>query len=213
MCSALAMTIMSDSAAALSLDAPALRLTALGGGSGQFTHDLRFSGGKALSAPLPAIDHIDPLEQAFALGYTQGAQDTEQAASAAKADEDAARSRIELGLGRLDAQRIQEFEQRLRQTVLTLCDAVIGSIAVDPDALTARIGIAAAMLSRAADERIIRLHPEDLALVSACLPDDWHFEPDPALERGALRVEGAAGGVEDGPALWRAALEEALAQC
>jgi hypothetical protein len=72
--------------------------------------------------------------------------------------------------------------------------------------LTARIGIAAAMLARAADERVIRLHPEDLALVGANLPEDWHFEPDSTLERGALRVEGAAGGVEDGPAQWRAAL-------
>jgi flagellar assembly protein FliH len=207
------MTIMSDRVAAISLDAPALRLTALGGGSGQFARDSRFGAGSATPAPLSEPGDIDPLEQAFALGYTQGAQDTERAASAAKADEDAARSRIEMALGHLDAEHLHEFELRLRQTVLTLCEAVIGSIAVDPAALTARIGIAAAMLSRAADERIIRLHPEDLALVSACLPDDWHFEPDPALERGALRVEGAAGGVEDGPALWRAALEEALAQC
>jgi flagellar assembly protein FliH len=30
------------------------------------------------------------------------------------------------------------------------------------------------------------------------------------LERGALRVETTGGGVEDGPAQWRAALNEAL---
>ena len=218
MCLALATTIMFDDAAALSSDAPAQRLnavslTALGGGSGQFARDFRFGGGSASPAPLSESGSVDPLEEAFALGYTQGAQDAEQAAGFAKAAEDAARSRIELAIGRVDADHLQEFELRLRQTVLTLCDAVIGSIAIDPAALTARIGIAAAMLARADDERVIRLHPEDLALVSACLPEAWHFETDPALERGALRVEGAAGGVEDGPALWRAALEDALAQC
>ncbi len=192
-----------------------MKLTALGGGNGLFTRDERYGSAKARSAPQPEPEPepADPLEEAFALGYAQGAQDANEAASAARAAEDEARARIELALGRMDASHLQELEQRLRQTVLTLCEDVIGAVAVDPAALTARIGIAAAMLARAADERVIRLHPEDLALVSAFLPEDWHFEPDPALERGALRVEGAAGGVEDGPALWRAALEDALAQC
>uniref|UniRef100_UPI002601EB82 FliH/SctL family protein n=1 Tax=Novosphingobium sp. TaxID=1874826 RepID=UPI002601EB82 len=89
----------------------------------------------------------------------------------------------------------------------------LGEFAADPEALARRVEIAAGMLARAADERVIRLHPEDLALVGARLPEDWHFEPDPGLERGALRVEGAAGGVEDGPAIWLRALSEALAAC
>jgi len=80
----------------------------------------------------------------------------------------------------------------------------------DQAALARRVEVAAGMLARAADERVIRLHPEDLALVGARLPEDWHFEPDPGLERGALRVEGAAGGVEDSPAIWLRALSEAL---
>jgi flagellar assembly protein FliH len=206
---------MSDEASALQNGGRALKLTALGGGNGAFTHDLRFGGRAAPAAPPPEPEPepADPLEEAFALGYAQGAQDADEAASAARAAEDAARGQIELALGRMDAAQVQELEQSLRQTVLTLCETVIGAVALDPAALTARIGIAAAMLARAADERVIRLHPEDLALVGAFLPEDWHFEPDSALERGALRVEGAAGGVEDGPALWRAALEDALAQC
>jgi len=71
------------------------------------------------------------------------------------------------------------------------------------------------MFSRADDERLIRLHPEDLALIKPQLPKDWHFFPDPALERGAIRVEARqggveGGGVEDGPAQWRRAIAEAL---
>jgi flagellar assembly protein FliH len=67
--------------------------------------------------------------------------------------------------------------------------------------------------SPAPKTRVIRLHPEDLALIGHHLPEDWHCEPDSTLERGAVRVDGAMGGVEDGPAQWRSALDEALRQC
>jgi len=42
---------------------------------------------------------------------------------------------------------------------------------------------------------------------------DWEVLADPSLERGAIRVEGTSGGVEDGPATWRKAIAEALARC
>ena len=69
------------------------------------------------------------------------------------------------------------------------------------------------MLARADDERLIRLHPDDIALLSPRFAADWQVAPDPALERGALRVETPNGGVEDGPDLWRRAIAEALHQC
>lgn len=122
-------------------------------------------------------------------------------------------SRIEFGLSRLDAAMQSELADRLRETVIALCETAIAPAALDPDVLTRRVTVAAAMLARAEDQRVIRLHPEDLALIAARLPEDWHFEPDASLERGALRVEGAAGGVEDGPEQWRRAIDEALRQC
>jgi flagellar assembly protein FliH len=69
------------------------------------------------------------------------------------------------------------------------------------------------MFVRADDDRVIRLHPDDAALVAARLPSDWNFIPDATLERGALRVETSNGGIEDGPAQWRAAITEALRLC
>ena len=66
---------------------------------------------------------------------------------------------------------------------------------------------------RADDERVIHLHPDDIGLVSAQLAQDWQIVPDTALTRGALRIETASGGVEDGPAQWRHAIAEALRQC
>jgi flagellar assembly protein FliH len=190
----------------------ALTLADLGGGSGGFTRSHRYGGPPAASAPVKPVEE-DPATQAFAAGYAQGAADAEAAFSEAIAQQDAARARLELAFGRLDADLVRDLEARLRETVLALCAPLIGAFATDPAALAHRVETAAAMLARAADERVIRLHPEDLALVGARLPEDWHFEPDPALERGALRVEGAAGGVEDSPAIWLRALSEALAAC
>ena len=62
-------------------------------------------------------------------------------------------------------------------------------------------------------ERVLRLHPEDFKLIARQLPADLEVLPDAALERGALRVESANGGVEDGPAHWRRAIAEALGLC
>ena len=191
----------------------ALSLADLGGGSAGFTRDHRFNRGRSPVNQELAPEAEDPATQAFAAGYAQGAADAEAAFSEAIAAQDAARARIELAFGRIDADLLRDLEARLRETVLALCAPLLGEFAADPAALARRVETAAAMLARAADERVIRLHPEDLALVGARLPEDWHFEPDPGLERGALRIEGVAGGVEDGPATWSRALSEALTAC
>lgn len=194
--------------------ARALSLADLSLVPGGFREDRRFVRGIAPPAPPPSALPAEDLEtRAFAAGYAQGASDAEAALADAIAAKDAACARIELAFGRLDAELKVQLEARLRDTVLALCAPLLGEFAVDPEALAHRVRIAAGMLARAADERVIRLHPEDLALLAARLPEDWHFEPDPALERGALRVEGAAGGVEDGPATWARALSDALASC
>ncbi|MFN3425823.1 MAG: FliH/SctL family protein [Novosphingobium meiothermophilum] len=170
-------------------------------------------------APVESADageggqHDDPVAAAWADGYARGLGDAQEAAAQIIAEQDAARSRIELALTRLDAAMQAELQERLRETVIALCEAAIAPAALDPEGLTRRVQVAAAMLARAEDARVIRLHPEDLALIAARLPEDWHFEPDATLERGAVRVEGALGGVEDGPEQWRRAIEEALRQC
>lgn len=195
-----------------------LSLAELGLGPTGFRRDHRFmreAATDALPPPeqAPSAEEEDPETRAFAAGYAQGAADTEAALREALTAQDAARARIELAFGRLDADLTRELEARLRDAVLALCQPLLGDYAADPDALAARVRTAAAMLARAADERVIRLHPEDLALLAARLPEDWHCEPDPGLERGALRIDGTAGGVEDGPGTWARALSEALSSC
>ncbi|WP_298166799.1 FliH/SctL family protein [Novosphingobium sp.] len=194
----------------------ALSLAELGGGSTGFLRRNKWGQSPIFaepSEPPPPEPEEDPETRAFAAGYAQGAADAEAAFTEALAAQDAARAKLEIAFGRLDADLTRELESRLRDTVLALCAPLLGEYAADADALAARVTVAAGMLARAADERVIRLHPEDLALLAARLPEDWHFEPDPALERGALRIEGSAGGVEDGPGTWQRALSDALSSC
>ncbi|MCB2060607.1 MAG: FliH/SctL family protein [Novosphingobium sp.] len=192
-----------------------LSLTSLAGGSG-FRQDARFA--RASEARDHALrDQLDepedPISTAFAEGFAAGAAEA-QAMAAREALADAeAREALEISFSRLNTQLEEELRLKLRDTVATLCELTIAPLALDEDTLIRRIETAAAMFRRADDERVIRLHPDDLKLVSPRLAQDWHVVPDPTLERGGLRVECATGGVEDGPDVWRRAIAEALHQC
>jgi flagellar assembly protein FliH len=194
--------------------APAGSFTALGG-SGGFRADDRFSV-LALTdrpPPMPEPEPEDPVAIAFAEGFAAGiAQAQAEAAEHARAEAEA-RELLGLSFARLDANLEEELRLRLRDTVAALCEAAIEPFALDDAALVERISRAVAMLARADDDRVIRLHPDDLALVAPRLSAEWQVQPDPALPRGALRVETSTGGVEDGPEQWRRAIAEALHQC
>jgi len=180
-----------------------------------FRADARFGSAGAQKAPaeLPAELPDDPLSAAWTEGYAEGVRHARAEAEAAQAAEAEARTALDLSLTRLDAAMAEDLRQRLHDTVLALCDAALVPLALDHEALAARTERAVAMFARADDQRVIRLHPDDLALVSPRLPAEWRIEPDPALERGTLRVESQTGGVEDGPAQWRQALAEAFRSC
>ncbi len=196
----------------MSEGARACALTALGAAPGGFARDWRFSVATERPEPAPPPPP-DPVEQAYAQGYADGSAAAQAAAQAQAAADDAARARIEDGLARIAADHADQFAQALTDTVLALCDAVLAEAAIAPDALVRRATRAAALFARAGETRVIRLHPEDLALIHARLPETWHCEPDPALERGALRIETDAGGVDDGPDQWRAALAATVREC
>lgn len=176
-----------------------------------FAPDPRFAARGAPILEAPAAS--DPGAQAWEAGYAAGSAETQQGADQAAAELAAARSRIELALARLDTEQTEQLRQKLFAAIEALCEASLAPLRLDPGALAARVERAAAMLARADDQRILRLHPADLALVAHHLPEGLEVRPDPALERGALRLETANGGVEDGPAHWRRAIAEALAQC
>lgn len=163
--------------------------------------------------PVPLDEPEDPIAQAFAEGYAAGVDEALTRATQAAAADDAAHEGLALSFLKLDAELEQQLRQRLRDTVAALCEAAIAPLALDEDALMLRIERAAALFARADDERVIRLHPDDIGMLAPRFAADWQVVPDRSLERGALRIETLNGGIEDGPELWRRAIAEALHQC
>lgn len=190
-----------------------------------FQPSTRFGAGlviKSQPEPAPEPDPVpqepeehpaDPIADAFTAGFSAGYEQAMVEAEANAAETAAAREALELSIVRLDAALEEELRLRLRDTVAALCESALAPLAIDEDALKRRIDRAVAMLARADDERVIRLHPDDMELVSDRFSEEWHVETDPRLERGTIRIESANGGVEDGPATWRMAIAEALHQC
>lgn len=181
-------------------------------GRGGFARDPRFS--SLLSAGPGATEaERDPVAEAYQRGFADGAAQAEARAAEAEAERDRCRDAIELAFARFDEGSAADLRERLRQTVMALCEEAIMPHALDVDGLAVRIERATAMLHRAQDERRVRLHPDDLALVQHRLPADLKVEPDPGIERGGLRIETEDGGIEDGPAQWRRILAEAFREC
>ena len=185
-----------------------LPFAALGQSAG-FRGDARFAPAPLAHAP-PAVAAEDPVAVAWADGFAAGADEARAAAEQRACSEAQAREALALGFARLDSELAESLRQRLHDTVAALCEAALAPLALDTAALASRIERALALFQRAEDERTIRLNPDDLALISDRMAADWRIVPDPALERGALRVETDSGGVEDGPAQWRQAIAEAL---
>ena len=158
--------------------------------------------------PEPAPE--DSRAAAYAEGFAAGLAQAQLEAREREGIDAACREALALSISRLDSQMEEELRARLRDTVAALCETAIAPLALDRAALEARVERAASMLARIDDERVVRLHPDDLALVAS---GDWDVQPDPALARGAIRVEARNGGVEDGPEQWRRTIEEALARC
>ena len=102
---------------------------------------------------------------------------------------------------------------RFHQAVLQLCEEAVLPLALDTEGLAKRSRAAANMLRREADDKILKLHPDDAPLVAPILAPDLKVEADPSVERGGLRIDTEDGGIEDGPSLWRQRLIEAIGEC
>jgi flagellar assembly protein FliH len=176
---------------------------------GGFSADPRFASDAAASLkPVP----VDPLAEAHAAGFAAGFAEAEAAAAAQLETAMVGRAAIDLALVKANAELEEALRQRLRATVEALCGEVFALAARDPDWLSRRIAAAAALLARADDDRLLRLHPSDIALLGDAV-SDLPVEPDPALAPGSLRIEGPNGGVSEGPEVWQRSLAEALSQC
>ncbi len=151
--------------------------------------------------PVSESSFIDPLAAAHAAGYEEGL-----AAAAAAAREAATRDTAllgdlatALGADRIDRERIAG---QLRQTVLFLVSKVVGEVGIAPDVLAGRVETAADLLSDSAESALLRVHPDDVALLEGRLPKSIFAAGDPGVARGSFILESASTIVEDGPELW-----------
>ncbi|KQS03378.1 flagellar biosynthesis protein FliH [Sphingomonas sp. Leaf357] len=149
-----------------------------------------------------AAHFVDPVATAHAAGYAEGI-----AAALAEAGETGERDRallMKLGEALRADDRLdrEAMARQLRQTVLFLVSKLVGEIGVAPDMLANRIDAAADMLADSAESAMLRVHPDDVALLEGKLPRAVFAVGDAGVARGSFVLESASTIVEDGPELW-----------
>jgi flagellar assembly protein FliH len=153
---------------------------------------------------------VDPIAAAHAAGHAEGF-----AAALTQAAADLGRDRAlaealgaALGSGhRIDRERVA---RQLRQTVLALVGRLVGETGVAADLLANRIGSAVDLLSDSAESALLRVHPDDIALLDGLLPATLFPVGDAAIQRGSFVLESASTIVEDGPEQWLEQLTHAI---
>jgi flagellar assembly protein FliH len=153
---------------------------------------------------------VDPLAAAHAAGHAEGLT-----AALAQGGDDFARRQALLGdlaaalasAARFDR---EAMARQLRQTVMFLVTKTIGEAGVSPDLLAHRIEAASDLLANAAESAILRVSPDDVALLEGLLPATIFPVGDALVARGSFVLESASTIVEDGPDLWLEQLASAL---
>lgn len=131
--------------------------------------------------------------------YARGLADGQQMAEAAFSVE---RKQLHALLVSADALRPEDNAEigfMLDNIIRKIVEKIVGSSEMDAAFLAQQIADATAALTEADQNRTLRLHPDDLALLAgADLP--LHCVPDAQLPRGGLRIECSDGWIEHGPA-------------
>ena len=144
--------------------------------------------------------------QAFAEGMAHA-----RALDAAADDRDTALI-ASLSAALQSAERIDRdaLARQLRETVMFLVAKMIGEAGVSGDLLAARVEAATALLADAAESALLRVHPDDVALLSDRLPTTIFPVGDESVARGSFVLEAASTIVEEGPEMWLEQLAAAI---
>jgi flagellar assembly protein FliH len=167
------------------------------------------AGWDPLDAAAEPTPRLDPIAEAHAAGYAEGLAAATAALDAARARDEAliAGLAAALGQGRVDR---ETMAAQLRQTVMFLVTRIVGEVGVAADHLVARVDAATEMLADASESAMLRVHPDDVALLEGRLPTSVFAVGDAAVARGSFVMESASTVVEDGPAMWLDQLAAAM---
>lgn len=162
----------------------------------------------------PTIDQVpaqaDLIAAAHQAGYAEGLR-----AAAVATDEALARDRAMLeslveALGQAGRIDREAMAGRLRATVMLLLGRLVGEVGVSADLLSGRIVAATELLADATESALLRVHPDDVALLDGRLPDTIFAAGDAGVVRGSFVLESASTVVEDGPEMWLDQLAQAI---
>ena len=153
------------------------------------------------SAALRAVAQVqeeDPLEQArieaFTMGFDEGCRITGEAA----AEDAEARNRLAEALELLAPAPSGMLSTMLSATVVRLVEQIVGEVEIDIDRLIQRCDTVAAFIDSDEGNGALHLHPEDIVMLEG-ETIGVKLVPDAQMRRGCVRLETAAGWVEDGP--------------
>jgi flagellar assembly protein FliH len=163
-----------------------------------------------LDATAMTTPFIDPIEAARAAGYAEGLAAANAGAAQAVERDRALLDNLLAALRADDRIDRDAIAGKLRQTVTFLVGKLVGEIGISADILAARIEAAAALLADATESAMLRVHPDDVALLDGRLPSTIFAVGDEAVARGSFVLEAASTIVEDGPDLWLEQLTHAI---
>ncbi|WP_294087402.1 FliH/SctL family protein [Sphingomonas sp.] len=156
----------------------------------------------------------DPIARARAAGFAEGLAHAEALAAQhmdAHAEQQAGLvAGIAAALSspeRIDRERLA---QQLRDAVILLARQLVGEVGVAPERMAGRIKAAADMIADTAEAAVLRVHPDDAALLKEHLPPTLFPIADNSVARGHFVLESAATIVEEGPELWFDQLSAAI---
>lgn len=153
---------------------------------------------------------VDPVAAAHAAGYAEGRAVAMAEIEDVKAREAALLEQVSRALAEGAHFDRERMAGHLRQTVLHLVTKMVGESGVAPDVLSARVTAAVELLADGAESALLRLHPDDVALIADKLPKSVFPVGDPHLARGSFALESASTLVEDGPEMWLEQLASAI---
>jgi flagellar assembly protein FliH len=164
----------------------------------------------AADASAPHGAFSDPIAAAHEAGVAEGRAAALAEVEAARARESALLEQVSTALSQGAHFDRDRMAGHLRQTVLHLVSKLVGEVGIAPDILASRITAAVELLADSAESALLRVHPDDVALVEGKLPASIFPVGDPHIARGGFVVESASSIVEDGPELWLEQLAAAI---
>jgi flagellar assembly protein FliH len=157
-------------------------------------------------------EFVDPVAAAHAAGVKLGREQMLAELEAERKRSGSLTDRVAEALAKGAHFDRDRMAGQLRQTVLMLVARMIGEAPVDGDLLAGRIAAATDLLADSAESALLRLHPDDVALVKDKLAASVFPVGDPHLRRGHFVLESASTIVEDGPDMWLEQLAQAIDQ-